>query len=357
MDSRVSAEYRGMGINHFLDSKIEEGYSQGCLLDTVDALHSAGVHAPPHLVDALYNSFMNSDYPDVLVFFGSGRENEFTLQEMSMISNAFNRSYSFRRENEGPPLRIDILPGIPLSRTRKAMQDSLSGVYLDLNSRGFRPVVDFSPLFQDFHPGQVHEDVFRMLEEHRAILVASTGLSREGPVVLPDGTPDVDAADPLLLLKVAGNYPKLDIVLSGFGSPDSLANAYWRERGAEIKHFEHAFFLIDEFPNVYADISGNLHKVATPSRYSEATGKDRESGEVFYRSRWALEKLRENIDRSTRARGFLKIRNKLVYGSGYPVTTSSELKKHIRILGEKTNPFGSNPITPAYRTLRLLRKK
>lgn len=213
---------------------------------------------------------------------------------------------------------------------------------MDLNGKignGCRPVVKLHPLLQKFDPGNPGAKelgkMYAIMEEMGAVLVMHTGVLQTRQV---EG--DIVIADPARLIYVAERHPKLNIVLAQMGTPDIAVLNYWERHGVKVEHFEHALEMMVRFPNVYGNMGGLLWTGERPAGvYGETERKEYNFGDRaqfgFSRVKNILEEERTSMWRKgMRALGREKnqMRDKLVYGSGFPVTGIDDLKKQERKL-------------------------
>ncbi|MBD3398388.1 amidohydrolase family protein, partial [Candidatus Micrarchaeota archaeon] len=369
-DSWVNSEYRGISTEEFLDAKLRSGdYSQDCFLEIVDNFRRAGLPAVPHLVDALYHAVMDEDYPDVLTFLTIGTPSCFTMEETIRAMNAFqgSRTKTIAKNLEGSlfstekttGLLSDIVPTAPVSLDFRMMARSLETLSPAAESIGYRPVVKLHPLIQQFHLGRIPDAVFDVLDEHAALLVTHTGVFQGGPCIIQEGILDIDAADPKHLRAPAGKHPKLDIVLSHMGTPDSVVERYWMKRGKRITHFRNALALLLDCPNVHGDIGGLMYRTPTEGKYGEP--KSEKEVDFTARSELAFDslalRLEDPVNYEIGGRR-PSLRAKIVHGSDFPVTSTTELKKQIRVLGRESEARTLRQVknNAAHRSCKLLRK-
>ena len=345
----VSSEYRGVSTKEFVDKKLsKDRYGKSCVLDITRAFREAGLPAPPHLIDALYHAVMDEDYPDVLTFLTIGTPACFTMEETIRSMWAFKGF-----------LKIDIIPSTPINLEYGVMAKNLETLTPAAEKYGYRPVVKLHPLIQQFHLGRIPDEVFRVLNEHGALLVTHTGVFQGGPCIIQEGILDIDASDPKHMEKPASKYPNIDILLSHMGTPDTIAQTYWFKHGKDIKHFRNAIQLLLDHPNIYGDMGGLMYSAPTEGHY----GEEKSETEVDFtsRSELAFDSIAMRSDDSVRygEKGKITFMEKIVHGSDFPVTSIAELRKQMRLLGtigkgEKARNIRNNM---AHRAYNLARKR
>lgn len=214
-----------------------------------------------------------------------------------------------------------------------------------------RPIVKIHPLIQRFHLGSLKDDFFSILAEFRAVLYVHTGVFQSGPSKDKHGIPDrfdINASDPIALRSAIEKFQRINFILAHMGTPDLAVNAFWRDRGIDIAHFAHAVGLMKRFPNVYGDISGLMWEGR--EGISDYDGKSMRGFDFHRRSEWAFKRLHRYMDRDMKAKydRAVKLKDKIVFGSDYPITDhpNNELKRQIRILG----------FNPAMNSKRVLRR-
>ncbi|MCP4647957.1 MAG: amidohydrolase family protein [bacterium] len=298
----VSSKYRGLSTDEFIYSK---PYADSCVLDITRIFREARLPAPPHLIDALHHAVMNPEHPDVLTFLTIGTPACFTMEETIRAMKAF-----------GGYLKVDIIPTTPISLDYRMMAKSLETLTPEAGRYGYRPLVKLHPLIQQFHLGEIPDDVFRVLNEHGALLITHTGVFQGGPCVLQEGILDIDASDPIHMRKYADNYHNIDILLSHMGTPDIIIEKYWFERDKQLNHFLNALQLITDCPNVYGDIGGLMYSAPTEGKY----GEEKSEREVDFtpRSKLAFDSIAMRLNNPVRyGEGKIKLREKIVHGSDF----------------------------------------
>ncbi len=368
-DSWVSSEYRGVSTEEFVDAKTKEGCSQDCLFDIIDNFHQADLPTVPHIIDALYHAVMDDNYPDVLTFLTIGTPSCFTMEETIRAMEAFQSDtitsakislkgdLFFSKQLTG--LRSDIIPTAPLNLDHRMMAKNLETLTPAAEKYGYRPVVKLHPLLQQVHLGRIPDDVFKVLNEHGALLVTHTGVFQGGPCTLEDGILDIDASDPIHMEKHASKYSNIDILLSHMGTPDKVVERYWLNRNKVVRHLLNAIQLLLDHPNIYGDIGGLMYSAPTDGNY----GEEKSETEVDFtsRSELAFDSIAMRLNDPVRygEKGKLLFRDKIVHGSDFPVTSITELKKQMRVLGtlgkgESVRRIKNNM---AHRAYKLARKR
>ena len=343
----VSMEYRGVSTEEFVDRKLrEEGYAEGCVLDITRAFREAHLPAPPHLIDALYHAVMEPEHPDVLAFLTIGTPACFTMEETIRAMKAFQGF-----------LKIGIIPTTPISLDPRMMAKNLETLTPAAEKYGYRPLVKLHPLIQQFHLGRIPDDVFKVLNEHGALLVTHTGVFQGGPCIIQEGILDIDASDPKHMAKPAAKYPNIDILLSHMGTPDRVVETYWLKRNKVVKHLMNAIQLLLDHPNVYGDIGGLMYSAPTEGNYGEEISK--EEVDFTPRSELAFDSIGMRLNDKVRYGGREeKFGNKIVHGSDFPVTSITELRKQMRVLGMMKNGESvRSKKNMAHRAYKLARRK
>ena len=143
------------------------------------------------------------------------------------------------------------------------------------------------------------------------------------------------------------------------GTPDMIVEAYWLKRGKVVKHLLNAIQLLLDHPNIYGDIGGLMYSAPTEGNYSEP--KSEEEVDFTPRSELAFDSIAMRLNDKVRYGGRkVMFGEKIVYGSDFPVTSISELKKQMRVLGREPKGYGSIRQVKnnmAHRAYKLARKK
>ncbi|MDD5096159.1 MAG: amidohydrolase family protein [Candidatus ainarchaeum sp.] len=213
---------------------------------------------------------------------------------------------------------------------------------VELNGRfgnGWRPVVKFHPLMQRFDPGNLGArelgKMYALMDEVGAVLVAHTGVFQTTQV-----DDDIVIADPARLTPVAERYQGMNIVLAHMGTPDMAVVNWWAAKGVDVRHFDNALEMVSRYPHVYGDLGGLLWTGDRPQgAYGGCEkkfyyfgdrahfGYSRVAGILEEEGRW--KRLKRVLGREKKN----PMGDKLLYGSGSPITHRDDLERQKRKLG------------------------
>ena len=196
---------------------------------------------------------------------------------------------------------------------------ALSRLYSRLRLN-WRPVLKLHPIDQKFDISSVSMEFWNMVAEFTAITAIHTG-----PRQLIQDPRDIIATDPALIKPIAILKTMIDFILVHMGTPDSRISKFYEERGRDYNPFLEALHMIMEMSNVYGDMAG-LNWVS-PGGGNGYTGKDSKGKDMGKNSDWAFETLRTRSERDP------IIKDKLVFGSDFPLTGPKELKLQRKLLG------------------------